>query len=217
MNIIINGRQQIWKQNFLFLIQRLPQNSYHKSLKMSIPSLIVFDLDMCLWSPEMFELDSAPTKFDVQRGGVKAGRDTVKLFPGAQATLLRILTDPVFQASKIAAASSTTEPGFATTCLEQIPIDPSGQRKETISDLIKYRQIYPGSKGSNHFPRLQLELGIPYSEMIFFDDCNWGDNCKDVATSCPGVTCVRTPRGLTVEEFNVGLEAYAKGKRGVIR
>ena len=184
---------------------------------MSIPHLIVFDLDHCLWAPEMFELDSAPTKWDPKKGGVKAGSDTVRLFPGAQETLLRILTDPIFQGAKVAAASSTTEPAFAKTCLEQTPIDPSGQRKETMSDLIKFRQIYPGSKGRDHFPRLQQETGIPYSEMVFFDDCGWGDNCRDVATNCPGVTCVRTPRGLTTEEFNLALDAYKKGQKGVIR
>ena len=184
---------------------------------MTLPSLIVFDLDHCLWSPEMFELDNAPTKWDAKRGGVKAGSDTVKLFPGARDTLMRLLTDPTFQECKIAAASSTTEPAYAKTCLEQTPIDLSGERTETMGDLIKYRQIYPGSKGRSHFPKLQEQTGVPYSEMIFFDDCGWSDNCGEVASACPGVTCVRTPKGLTKEEFNLALEGYAKGKKGVLR
>ena len=46
-----------------------------------IPALFVFDLDACLWMPEMYELDSAPSTYDANRGGVKAGRETVKLFP----------------------------------------------------------------------------------------------------------------------------------------
>jgi magnesium-dependent phosphatase 1 len=184
---------------------------------MAIPALIVFDLDACLWSPEMYELDNAPSTYDAKRGGVKAGRDTVKLFPGAQATLLRLLTEPCFQNCKVAAASSTTEPDFAQTCLEQMQIDPSGERTEVVSDLIKFKQIYPGSKGRDHFPRLQKETGIPYSEMIFFDDCTYSDNCREVATSCPGVTCVRTPRGLTTEEFNIAIKAFAEGQKGVIQ
>ena len=188
-----------------------------KISKMSIPSLIVFDLDACLWSPEMYELDKAPSTYDAKRGGVKAGRDTVTLYPGARDTLLRLLTDSTFQGCKIAAASSTTEPAYAKKCLEQTPIDLSGQRKETMSDIIKYRQIYPGSKGRSHFPRLQQETGVPYSEMLFFDDCSYSDNCGEVASSCPGVTCVRTPNGLTKEEFNFALEEFAKGKKGVLR
>jgi Acid Phosphatase len=30
----------------------------------AVPKLVVFDLDMCVWSPEMFELDSAPRSWD---------------------------------------------------------------------------------------------------------------------------------------------------------
>ena len=206
----------------MVLNRSLSQRHFYRNIKRNtkmskIPSLIVFDLDACLWDPEMYELDGPPTTYDAKRGGVKAGRDTVKLYPGAQATLFRLLTDETFKESKIAAASSTTEPRFAKTCLEQIPIDPSGKHKETMSDLITFRQIYPGSKGRDHFPRLQQETGIPYTEMIFFDDCSYGDNCKDVATSCPGVTCVRTPRGLTTEEFDLALEAFSNGKKGIIR
>eukprot|EP00747_Dinoflagellata_sp_TGD_P094309 gnl/TRDRNA2_/TRDRNA2_166064_c0_seq3.p1 gnl/TRDRNA2_/TRDRNA2_166064_c0~~gnl/TRDRNA2_/TRDRNA2_166064_c0_seq3.p1 ORF type:complete len:205 (-),score=29.94 gnl/TRDRNA2_/TRDRNA2_166064_c0_seq3:926-1540(-) len=58
-----------------------------------LPGLIVFDLDACLWTPEMYELRSPPTKYDDARGGVAAGSDTVRLFPGAAAVLRRILTD----------------------------------------------------------------------------------------------------------------------------
>ena len=191
--------------------------SFCKNSKMALPSLIVFDLDACLWSPEMYELDNAPTKWDSKRGGVKAGSDTVTLYPGARDTLMRLLTDPTFQECKIAAASSTTEPAYAKTCLEQTPIDLSGERTETMGDLIKYRQIYPGSKGRSHFPKLLEQTGVPYPEMIFFDDCGWSDNCGEVARACPGVTCVRTPKGLTKEEFNLALEGYAKGKKGVLR
>ena len=203
----------------MFLIRRLTERglSYHLKNKMAIPTLIVFDLDACLWSPEMYELDDAPSTYDAKRGGVKAGRDTVRLFPGAQSTLMRLLTEPCFQNGLVAAASSTTEPDFAQTCLEQMKIDPSGKRTEVVSDIIKFKQIYPGSKGRDHFPRLQKETGIPYSEMIFFDDCTYSDNCGEVARSCPGVTCVRTPRGLSTEEFNIGLKAFAKGQKGVIR
>ena len=181
-----------------------------------VPSLFVFDLDACLWSPEMYELDSAPTTYDLKRGGVKAGRDTVKLYPGAHTVLRRLLTEDQFKNCKIAAASSTTEPAYALTCLEQMPIDNSGQRTTVMADLITFRQIYNGSKGREHFPRLKDETGVAYSEMIFFDDCSYSDNCKEVAKLCPGVTCVRTPRGLSVDEFNAGLLAFAKGEKGVV-
>jgi len=170
-----------------------------------------------LWSPEMFELSSAPTKYDASKAGVKAGSDYVKLFPGAQAVLQRILTTDAFKDTKVAVASSTTEPPYANACLRELPIDPSGARQERVADLVDFRQIYPGSKGRQHFPALQKESNVPFDQMLFFDDCTYGDNCGDVARSCAGTTCVRTPHGLTEELFQAGLDAWASGKRGVVQ
>ncbi len=181
-----------------------------------LPSLIVFDLDACLWTPEMFELSAAPTRYDAQRGGVVAGSDTVRLFPGAQAVLRRILTDERFGAVKVGVASSTTEPSYAARCLKSLPIDPSGARGECVADLVDYEEVYPGSKGRSHFPRLHTASGVPYDRMLFFDDCTYGDNVGEVTRNCPGVTGVRTPSGLTVELFDRGLAAWAEGLRGVV-
>ena len=57
---------------------------------------------------------------------------------------------------------------------------------------------------------------MPYEAMIFFDDCTYGDNCAEVARACPGVTCVRTPHGLTEALFEAALDAFAQGRRGVV-
>jgi hypothetical protein len=58
-----------------------------------LPKLIVFDLDACLWHPEMFQLSAAPTEYDAHLGGVRAGRDVVKLFPGALLVLRLLVSD----------------------------------------------------------------------------------------------------------------------------
>lgn len=42
--------------------------------------------------------------------------------------------------------------------------------------------------------------------MLFFDDCNWVDHVGDMEGL--GVTGIRTPEGLTFEEFERGLELY---------
>ena len=96
--------------------------------------------------PEMFELGSRPTMYDAARGGVKAGGDTVKLFPGAMAVLSACLSMKLLLQPRCV---STTEPAFASTCLAQLPIDPSGARQEKVADIVDYRQIYPGSKGGS--------------------------------------------------------------------
>lgn len=180
-----------------------------------VPRLIIFDLDACLWSPEMFELDAKPTAYDATLGGVKAGNDVVRLFPGALAVLRTIIADKArFADTRVAVASSTTHPAFANTCLDQLVVDArSGAR---LSSLVAFRQIYPGSKGSEHVPELARESGVPYDECIFFDDCTYGDNCADVASKCVGTLAVRTPHGLTEELFERGLSAFARGAVGVL-
>lgn len=194
------------------------RKSAHRFMaRSSLPALIVFDLDACLWSPEMFELSAAPASYDAGKGGMRAGSDVVRLFPGAQAVLRRILLEDTFQSTKIAVASSTTEPQYAKACLDGFPCAlPEDSREERLSDLVDFRQIYPGNKGRQHFPALKKESGVPFDSMLFFDDCTYGDNCGDVARGCPGTTCVRTPRGLTMELFQAGLDAWASGKRGVV-
>merc|ERR1719221_1051780 len=126
---------------------------------MRVPSLIVFDLDACLWTPEMFELNAPPSKYDKNVGGVRAGSDVVRLFDGAAAVLARCATERkggIFTATAFAAASSTTEPHFAQTCLRQLPVEGG----TSVSEMLTYTQIYPGSKGRQHFPALQRESGV---------------------------------------------------------
>merc|ERR1719221_645057 len=170
---------------------------------MRVPSLIVFDLDACLWTPEMFELNAPPSKYDKNVVGVRAGSDVVRLFDGAAAVLARCATERkggIFTATAFAAASSTTEPHFAQTCLRQLPVEGG----TSVSEMLTYTQIYPGSKGRQHFPALQRESGT------------YGDNCSDVARLCPGTLCVRTPSGLTEERFQAALDAFARGQVGVL-
>ena len=112
------------------------------------PALIVFDLDACLWTPEMFELGSRPTMYDAARGGVKAGGDTVKLFPGAMAVLKRLLVDEAFASTKVAGhrrqRSRLSHLRVSHNCPStQVAL---GRRRSRIS---YYRQIYPGSKGGS--------------------------------------------------------------------
>ena len=57
-----------------------------------------------------------------------------------------------------------------------------------MADLIDYRQIYPGSKGRQHFPALLAQSGVGYDQMCFWDDCSYGDNCAEVASRCAGVS-----------------------------
>lgn len=183
---------------------------------MRVPRLIVFDLDACLWMPEMYELMAPPKTYDRAAGGVRAGRDVVRLFPGAASVLRRCHGESrtTFSNTLFAAVSSTTEPAYARTCLSEIPVD--DDRSTRVVDLLTYKQIYPGHKGLQHFPSLLAETGIAYDQMLFFDDCTYSDNCADVSAHCPGVVCVRTPDGLNEQKFELGLKAFDQGLCGVV-
>jgi hypothetical protein len=56
----------------------------------------------------------------------------------------------------------------------------------------------------------------PHTHTHIHTHTRYGDNCAAVATECAGVSCVRTPEGLTVALFTAGLQAFASGKQGVI-
>eukprot|EP00815_Leptocylindrus_aporus_P001896 CAMPEP_0116075892 /NCGR_PEP_ID=MMETSP0322-20121206/16909_1 /TAXON_ID=163516 /ORGANISM="Leptocylindrus danicus var. apora, Strain B651" /LENGTH=120 /DNA_ID=CAMNT_0003566045 /DNA_START=153 /DNA_END=513 /DNA_ORIENTATION=+ len=119
--------------------------------------MIVFDLDDCLWTPEMHTLGyPGPTKQvkgkvegfaeELVIGMKCANGPTVKLFDGARKALIELATD-------------------------------------------------------GHTKILLLrESGVPYNEMLFFDDCNWGDHVGDVG-NVYGVIGYRTPYGLQLSEF----------------
>ena len=69
-------------------------------------------------------------------------------------------------------------------------------------------------KSKTHFPLLREATGIPYEQMIFFDDSNWSDHCRIVETNCKGVVTQRTPRGMQIGEWDNGLKKFAEAKRG---
>lgn len=218
-----------------------------------LPTIIVFDLDDCLWTPEMHELSGPPSipvegpldpndksgsalgtvgmKVPSRRrgrgkkgggGGGGGGYDwggyngdheeVVELYPGARMALRELATDPRYREVKIAVASTSLEPSYSRACMNEIEI----VEGVTLRDMISYAQV--GREGeltsrkTGHFRLIHEESGyIPYEEMLFFDDCNWGDHVGDLNEEF-GVVGVRTPQGLRLEDFHHGLEKFRAGK-----
>ena len=66
------------------------------------------------------------------------------------------------------------------------------------------------NKAKTHFPILKESLGIPYHQMLFFDDCNWTDHCAAVGKL--GVVTQRTPHGLTESEWESGIQKFRESR-----
>ncbi|XP_008267655.1 magnesium-dependent phosphatase 1 isoform X1 [Oryctolagus cuniculus] len=120
-----------------------------------LPKLAVFDLDYTLW-PFWVDTHVDPPFHKGSDGTVRDRRgQNVRLYPEVPEVLERLRGLGV----PIAAASRTGEIDGANQLLE-------------LFDLVRYfchREIYPGSKVT-HFERLRHKTGLPFSQMIFFDD-----------------------------------------------
>lgn len=199
---------------------RMDAPSQHVQLKERIlPSMIVFDLDDCLWSPEMYTLRDRPSipiegiidDKNRHRGivGMQVPRNgpIVRLFSEAREILQELTTNPTYKDITLGLASSSEEPTYSWSCLEGIEIVPG----TVMKDLFSYAQIGRSaplsSRKTTHFSLLHRESSIPYHQMLFYDDCNWGDHVADVYQTF-GVPGQRTPRGLTWVDFINGLDHF---------
>jgi len=204
-----------------------------------LPTIIIFDLDDCLWTPEMHELPGMP-EIPVEgpldpanpnsslgtvgmkvpsRGGRKGfdwgnSEEIVELYPGARQTLRELATNPKYREVQIAVASTSLEPTYSQACIDRIEI----VEGMTMRDMISFSQIGRSGKLSSrktgHFRLIHEESGgIPYDEMLFFDDCNWADHVGDIEKEF-GVVGVRTGvGGLTIEHFHNGLDLFTSQKK----
>lgn len=74
---------------------------------------------------------------------------------------------------------------WAEEVMSLIELEP-GLLMHSVFDI---SEIYTGSK-VRHFGKIRKKSGVPYEDMIFFDD--WDENCKEVGSL--GVMCVECPR-----------------------
>lgn len=195
-----------------------------------LPQLVVLDLDMCVWQPEMYTLSDdcdRPTRGDLAgRGegvvGVQSGLDTISIFPGALCALQDCHDHLIPAGMRLSVASSADTPRAvaigrqAMGLLEVLPgvtlRDVLGMGWDGRDDVnLKVGRSAPLSsdKSRTHFPLLREGTGVPYAEMLFFDDSLWSDHCGIVERNCAGVVAVRTPKGLTTELWMEGLRKFA--------
>jgi hypothetical protein len=153
----------------------------------------------------------SPSGWDAQAGGVRAGRQVVRLFSGV-APAFAALATPRFAATRVGLASSTAQPHHAAACLTHMRLD-AADPASTLGARVSFREIYPIHNKAAHFGKLRAASGVPFEGMLFFDDCIWSDNVGEVMRQCPGVVGLAVPDGLTAERWEAGLKAYARAAK----
>ncbi len=118
--------------------------------------LFVFDLDFTIW-------DAGGTWCDCTYPPYQLNDDHIQDGDGRQIKLYRDVLEILNHLDQnnklISAASRTNAPDIAYKLMSMFE----------IRDYFDHPQIYPGSK-IRHFEILQKKFGIPYHEMVFFDD-----------------------------------------------
>ena len=179
----------------------------------------------------MYELDEVPTEASKVLGklpdgegvvAVRSGYEEIRVFPDALLILRDFYNNCFPSHLRIAAASSADTPRAAQIgraamgLLEVIPgitlrqVFAKGWPEGFEGNLqIGRSPPLSSNKAETHFPILRRETGIDYPEMIFFDDCIWGDHCGNVERLCPGVVTQRTPRGLPKSEWEACIASFS--------
>eukprot|EP00933_Yihiella_yeosuensis_P035649 TRINITY_DN29240_c0_g1_i2.p1 TRINITY_DN29240_c0_g1~~TRINITY_DN29240_c0_g1_i2.p1 ORF type:complete len:224 (+),score=23.98 TRINITY_DN29240_c0_g1_i2:62-733(+) len=217
-------------------------------MPMRPPSVVVFDLDNCVWDPEMYQLYSGPpftydsSKNTCTTSSSRGGGETVQLlgdvpeifellrFDGKVRDFVAQLEErqgngacgsrrsriPRFppemedlnfgQNTVIAIASCCDEPSWAREILQKFRVTGSSGDGygEVIGKTVTHTEIFKSNK-KEHLGRIQKASGgIPFTDMVFFDDQH--GNIRSVSSL--GVTSIVTPSGGVT--WNHFIEAVTK-------
>lgn len=122
----------------------------------SWPKLVVFDLDFTLWDSGGVWCDCLQPPFKVAGGRVvDATGAHIKIYSDT----LEIVQSLPAKGCQLALASRTGRPEWARELLDLLQ----------LTETFPFQAIYPSNK-QEHFRQLHEESGIPYEEMLFFDD-----------------------------------------------
>ena len=191
-----------WRAGVLVfvIVQRLSH-----VVALSMPNLIVFDLDGCLWKPELHHLarrSTEQTPFQTLTGGTRC-----RSHAGSVVTLFNdvpgIIEDIGQQGdTQMALSSRTDRPEWACELLGKFILPRSGR---TLQEAMAGPWILDSTESKiRHFEKLSRETGIRLTDMVFFD--NDPGNCKSVSRL--GVTVGFCPNGLDRTIFDITLTKF---------
>ena len=192
---------------------RLPAQSvsWNPQSESVLPKLVVFDLDGCLWKPELYELawrgeqspfvllDKDSTRCVSQTGSV------LKLVQDAPAILERLHQVGI----PMAISSRCGKVAWARELLSLLTLPSTGL---TCRDVIGGPWEIVNEPKTEQFHRIADKTGIPLADMVFFD--NERGNCLKVAKL--GVTVGYCPQGLTTDVFERTMQSFPRSNWDVI-
>ncbi|WVN87111.1 magnesium-dependent phosphatase-1 [Cryptococcus depauperatus CBS 7841] len=192
--------------------QNLPAESCHKLSENdpnSFPLLVAFDLDYTLWDlwidthivPPLKRLGDLLNQLVDRRG------QNLSFYPEVPLVLAELKRRRIH----IAAASRTSAPELAREALSLLLLEgeEGGDHMKALS-YFNTLEIYPGSK-LRHFREIHRKTGIPYSQMLFFDDEH-----RNFEVEALGVTMQLVPHtGTDRRLWGEGLAKWRK-RRGII-
>jgi len=194
------------------------------------PKLIIFDLDGCLWSPEMYEIlyfmggRGSPFTPDDKDPRIlrTAGGSEVKLLGNVRGIFYELQYSEQWWDTNIGISSRTDQPEWARELLEKFIIFSDDCNHSTCSGGGNAKYKYPPfpmkqvltpeicelAKDSKvqHFERiLKNAPGKPkYQDCLFFD--NELGNCREVAKL--GVTVCYCPKGVTQSDWDEAIKNF---------
>lgn len=196
-----------------------------------LPRLVVFDLDYTCWP---FWLDThitPPIKPTADHAALTDRFGETFTFYGDVPAILQTLprlrqlfggddaaSDEIV---KLGVASRTCAPSLARDMLKMLHLQPipssadvagdgaavAGKPKKAIEVFDAGLEIYPSSK-VRHFEALHKRTGIPYEDMLFFDD-----EARNKDTESLGVTMYLVRDGVTWDEVERGVSEWRR-RRG---
>ncbi|KAI0643429.1 magnesium-dependent phosphatase-1 [Trametes meyenii] len=171
-----------------------------------LPKLVAFDLDYTLWDLWIdTHVDPPLRRMGDAVNDVRDRHDQrIAFYRDVPEILHRLREGSV----TIAACSRTSAPDLARRALSLLLVPPpAGHKGEAPTPAISFfdeKEIYPGSK-IKHFKELHRKTGLPYSEMLFFDDEHRNREVESL-----GVTFCLVPSGVDDRLFERGLAEWRK-------
>ncbi len=160
---------------------------------MAHPGLVVFDLDFTLWDCGGLWIDCTGHPFrQGSDGSVTDSRGRrFRLYDEAESILEQLESCGI----PLALASRTERPDWAAELLNLWSLD----------ERFLWQEIYPGSKIS-HFESLREKTGIPFADMVFFDD----EERNITEVSGLGVHCHHVKNGVNLNLVTDALKLFSE-------